>query len=66
MKRIIRLWAVAAVMAAMLAMSGSPALSVQLPQESCTGITTAQENASYPLDKAPEAPPFSSFVKCDV
>jgi uncharacterized membrane protein len=69
MKRIIRLWAVAAVMAAMLAMSASASLAQQqLPTESCTGIATAQENSQTPpgLEKPPPGVPFTALVKCEV
>jgi hypothetical protein len=68
MKRIIRLWAVAAVMAAMLAMSASASLAKELPPQSCTGIATAQEQmqASPPLEKPPPGVPFSVSVKCEV
>jgi hypothetical protein len=69
MKRIIRLWAVAAVMTAMLAMSASASWAQEpLPPESCTGIVTAQQNAqTHPgLDKPPPGVPFSTIVKCDV
>jgi hypothetical protein len=69
MKRIIRLWVVAAVMTAMLAMSASAswALGQPLPQESCTGITTAQENAQTPpgQEKPPPGVPFTIHLKCE-
>ena len=69
MKRIIRLWVVAAVMTAMLAMSASASWAdAVVPPESCTGIATAQENAQTPpgQEKPPPGVPFSALVKCEV
>jgi hypothetical protein len=67
MKRIIRLWAVAAVMTALLAMSASASLAQDLPPQSCTGIATSQENVQAPpLQKLPPGVPFSVVLKCEV